>query len=669
MKSGKIYLNVPFKEKDRAKALGAMWDVREKRWFYIGDDNEAAFSRWKDDNNISLKSISFMEYSDLSEEQKDFIDKVKEGHNVLVDACIGSGKTTAIQVLCNEITGKNILYLTYNTLLKVDAQAKIKKQNVTVTNYHGFAYMCLQRAKIKSGISDLIQTFNRERPELPVNYDLVVLDEYQDIEQEIADMLDYIKEQCPDVQLVAVGDMKQKIYDKTTLDVPDFINKYLDDFITISFTQCFRLNKELADALGWIWCKNIKGVNKECKTETIGIDKVVDFLSVQDPANVLCLGTRAGNMSRVLNTLERLYPKKYNKNTVYASITDEDRSCCKPSADTAIFTTYDSSKGLERKICVVFDYTDSYWYVRNNFPSSNYEILKNIFCVAASRGKERIIFVTSDKGSVIKLNDRDNCLTEPLETKYDYCNPEKPFYVSEMFDFKYKEDVEECYSMLKVKRFHQFDETVLDIPSADGKIDLSPCIGEFIEAKYFKNYDIDAQIKYLRSMPDRPNFYTGMWNQDDITTDHKILLLTALDTCYERYIRQIKPPFVTEEQEQMLFERMQTKLDKNETVQKQGELVLKTVDGNISVVGRCDVMKDDSIYELKFVSEVQHEHFLQLAMYLLMFEKRKGFLWNVKNNEFYEITVPAKIKSEFVNAVVKTITKGHINKCSLKNVS
>lgn len=38
----------------------------------------------------------------LSDEQQVFIEKALQGNNILVDACIGSGKTTAIQHLCNE---------------------------------------------------------------------------------------------------------------------------------------------------------------------------------------------------------------------------------------------------------------------------------------------------------------------------------------------------------------------------------------------------------------------------------------------------------------------------------------------------------------------------------------------------------------------------------------
>lgn len=100
-------------------------------------------------------------------------------------------------------------------------------------------------------------------------------------------------------------------------------------------------------------------------------------------------------MTKVLNKLETEYPKKFNKNTVYASIADEDRGSGRPDKDSAVFTTFDSSKGLERKVCVVFDCTEKYWDIRIRQPNTRYEILRNIFCVAMSRGKDRIVFVKS----------------------------------------------------------------------------------------------------------------------------------------------------------------------------------------------------------------------------------------------------------------------------------
>lgn len=259
----------------------------------------------------------------LSDEQQMFIDKALAGHNILVDACIGSGKTTAIQTLCDMLPSTyKILYLTYNKLLKVDAKAKIRAKNTTVSNYHGFAFMSLKRIGVSAGISELIQDFNRLHPPV-AQYDVLVLDEYQDIELEIAQMLEHIKASCPGIQIIAVGDMEQKIYDKTTLDASAFINKFLGEHERIEFTKCFRLSASLAETLGYIWEKPIIGVNPNCTVESMDLKDVVDFLAEQKPEDILCLGARTGDMAKVLNKLEEIRPEKFNKNTVYASIHPE----------------------------------------------------------------------------------------------------------------------------------------------------------------------------------------------------------------------------------------------------------------------------------------------------------------------------------------------------------
>ena len=202
-----------------------------------------------------------------SDEQLQFIECAKKGENVLVDACIGSGKTTAIQGLCNELDGKSILYLTYNKLLKLDAKAKIRNLNVTVQNYHGFAYIELKRKGIKSYIEKLIRTYNRIKPKCKTKYDVLILDEYQDIDEEISKMLTIIKSMFPKIQIIAVGDMEQKIYDYTSLDVKNFIDSFLGDHKQMSFSRCFRLGKEYAKKLGDAWNKPIIGVNDVCRIE------------------------------------------------------------------------------------------------------------------------------------------------------------------------------------------------------------------------------------------------------------------------------------------------------------------------------------------------------------------------------------------------------------------
>lgn len=588
----------------------------------------------------------------LSSEQRLFIEKALQGENILVDACIGSGKTTAIHNLCNELPSyKKVLYLTYNKLLKLDAKAKINKRNVTVTNYHGFAYMLLRRNGVSAGISDLIQTFIRERPSVG-KYDILIIDEYQDIEQELAELLELVKESNPDIQIIAVGDMEQKIYDKTTLNVESFMEEFMGDHLMLKFTQCFRLSDGLASMLGRVWKKQIKGVNNCCKVEEMTKEDIIPFLAEQIPADILCLGARTGAMSDTLNTLEEMYPHKFNKKTVYATISDNDSmGKTEPKEDSAIFTTYDSSKGLERKICVVFDYTESYWGVRISKPQQSYVILRNIFCVAASRGKDHTIFVKPEEAML-----SEKTLSTFITTNHKF----EDIDISGMFDFKYKEDVENCFSQLKISKMTPDDDSTIDIKSTDDLIDLSPCIGIYQEAVFFDNYQIEAAIKLkILLNPELARLYTKSVKNSSL--DQKILFLVSLETKQKRYRTQVGAPFVNNKESELIKARLRTRLNGDEDAQVECQIDFRDQKNRkikFSAKGFADVVKDDIVYELKFVSELTHEHFLQCASYMVAMNLQRGILWNTRDNTLYEVDVPNRKK--FLNAVAKAVTKGAI---------
>lgn len=636
----KIYLDVPFVEKDIAKSQGASFDSNTKRWYFTNINDSPKFERWR--------RQSGMIYEKLSDEQKELIDLARDEMNVLVDACIGSGKTTAIQVLCDELPEKQILYLTYNRLLKVDAKNKIHSQNAFVTNYHGFAYHILNSNHINGvGVPDLIQAFlaNKDSLTLP-KYDLLLIDEYQDIEKEIADMLEFIKLKNPGIQIIAVGDMKQKIYNKTTLDVSEFIDVFLDTHEELNFTKCFRLNAEYAARLGRIWKKKIIGVNNECEVRIMNFNQIAPYLAKYDTSDILCLGARIGPMSALLNILESQYSSKFNKRTVYASILDEDRSQRNLDDNSvAIFTTYDSSKGLERKICVIFDFSERYWNSRSQQVDTKYEILRNIFCVAASRGKNQIIFVEDPLSPLL----HDDIIATPFYTE----KSELTFTISDMFSFKYIEDVEECYRLLSIERDQTAQINEIEINRIDGQIDLSPCIGILQEASFFNNYNIDDEINFILKT-DFKNKRPNIRIRKNSGLEKKVLYYVALQTRHERYVKQVDIPFVGNNILKIIHDRMSEVFTHQEQVQVPCRFAFYTNGIEQECIGVCDVLKDDTVWELKFTSDLTHEHYLQCASYMIALDKPRGVLWNVRTNERIFITIPDRDK--FVKTVIKTIT-------------
>lgn len=587
----------------------------------------------------------------LTEEQQVFIESALSGKNILVDACIGSGKTTAIQQLCNMLPDeKEVLYLTYNTLLKHDAQQKITNANVHVQNYHGYAYERLKECGISVAQADLLREFNRHKDIRLPQIDVLIIDEYQDIDSYSAEMLWYIKGCYPNMQIVMVGDMEQKIYNFTTLNVKKFVKKYLGQHEQLHFTICFRLSKEWALKLGKTWNKSIIGVNQSQQVCQMTFAEIVDFLCNQNAEDILCLGPRPCgpdvvlSYSKLLNALESACPEKFNKKSVYASIRDKD-SNIRPTDKCAIFTTYDSSKGLERKICVLIGWTANYWVRRKDLSGQPYEILRNIFCVAASRGKEKII-ILKEKGKLtwkkLRTKFRTNHITD------------KPLEASHLFDFTKQEYIDECYSCLNIESLNtEKERTVIEVDRKDGLIDLSPCVGIYQEAVYFKNYNIDKTIELIA------NLFRHIEKLDinaNATLYEKILYLVSLDTGQERYRNQVdKIHFITKEQSENIVARLGERLSPDENVQVSCNIRCDKVG---EIIGLVDVLKDNVVYELKFVSELSRKNYLQCALYMVGLKVPNGILWNVRTNEIYKISI--NDKKAFLNGITKIISDGKV---------
>ena len=42
----RVELNVPYNDKDKAKALGAKWDMSTRKWYVLGPEDLKPFAQW-----------------------------------------------------------------------------------------------------------------------------------------------------------------------------------------------------------------------------------------------------------------------------------------------------------------------------------------------------------------------------------------------------------------------------------------------------------------------------------------------------------------------------------------------------------------------------------------------------------------------------------------------
>lgn len=580
-----------------------------------------------------------------TEEQEAIIKAVEEGHNVFVDACIGAGKTTTLNDICITLKNKKILYLTYNKLLKEDAKKQIRGRNVEVHNYHGFVYRYLMAYRIpythQNGIKDFIKNVHSGDIRMP-QYDVILVDEYQDINEDASNLIKTIDTfQNKEVQFVFVGDMKQKIYDTTRINVlEDCIFSLRKDYKQMDLTNCFRLNEEHAKVLGNIWNKKIKGVNPNQRVEIISYDK--DFLyekiSEYENEDVLILSPFRNNISlnQFINYIEKENPKKYNKKNLYITISDTDNSN-KPLDNSMIVTTFDGSKGLERKLAIVFGFeTDALAY---RSEKSNREIIKNLFLVAASRGKNEIFFVQENQ-ILTERNFDLFLLNRKMENHYS---------PSKMFDFSFDEDIQSCFEMLETKEIKTSKKSEIKVVLNDFNITLAPVIGIYQEAIFFKDWSYQ---KILDSYKEELPIVKYIKKTKPKTKIKKVLALTAVETNLMRYYNQAIEEFIDIDEEVELIERLKERLDQDLNSQIKVEMEL---DKHTNISGFIDTIKDGLPYELKFVDQLEYKHFLQLATYMCMGDFKKGILWNTKFNQVFEVKI--KNEKEFLRRVIKTIQK------------
>lgn len=197
----------------------------------------------------------------VSDEQQNIITNVKNGKNVVVDACAGSGKSTTILSAAKSMPDNRFLLITYNKSLRKEIKDKIEElqlTNIIVHTYHSLAVATYNTEAHVDKVMRMIVT-NNDPPLIKLNpYDIIVLDEVQDMTFLYYRLvIKYIKDIGSPVQLMVLGDYMQGLYEFKGADIRflTMATQIWDGFTLLSdphFIPCelrtsYRITNQMAD--------------------------------------------------------------------------------------------------------------------------------------------------------------------------------------------------------------------------------------------------------------------------------------------------------------------------------------------------------------------------------------------------------------------------------------
>lgn len=356
-----------------------------------------------------------------SHEQQTVINAIKAGNNVQVDAVAGSGKTTTILSLADQLPDKIIIQLTYNAELKDEVIAKKEKYNTTmyldnlaIYTYHGLATkFYTPEAKRDIGISRIVSSNLAPKRKLP-RIDILAMDEIQDMNELYYTFIQkFIKDLNADIQLLVLGDTFQGLYEFKGADTrfltyaPALWAPYSPfPFQTLKLSTSYRVTNPIASFVNEVMLgypriqaqkhgHNVLFIRHPNSYESSKIiahhilEQLADGLK---PDDIFVLAASVKSVNSVLKKVENILVSKGVP--CYTPMNETSSIKSNVIKNKVIFASFHQSKGRERKLVIVYGFDKSYfqYYNRDADPTK----CPSTLYVAATRATETLMIVECD---------------------------------------------------------------------------------------------------------------------------------------------------------------------------------------------------------------------------------------------------------------------------------
>ena len=350
--------------------------------------------------------------NEVSDEQKNVIEYIKSGVNVIVDACAGSGKSTTILSTAKDISDKQFLQMTYNSMLRHEVKEKIKAydlNNIQVHTFHSLAVKYyLPNAYTDSGIRHILYSNIQPVRKIPI-FDIIVLDESQDISLLYFQfMIKFVSDMNSSFQLLILGDYMQGLYefkgsDIRFLTMADIIWEKFpklknDVFVKCTLRMSYRITQPMADFVNYVMLGNERllacreGIpvtyikNTRTNNERTVVHEISKLLnSGAKPSDFFVLGASVKGITSYIRKMENVLVEQ--NIPCHVPMFENDKIDDRVIDGKVVFSTFHSVKGRQRKYVFIIGFDNSYFDIyASNLPSDTCPNTLYVGCTRATHG-------------------------------------------------------------------------------------------------------------------------------------------------------------------------------------------------------------------------------------------------------------------------------------------
>lgn len=445
----------------------------------------------------------------VSSEQAIIIDHIKDGKNVVVDACAGSGKSTTILSCAKAMPTKRFLQITYNSMLRMEIKEKVQSlglKNIIVHTYHSLAVAKYS----KNAFTDtgLRQILYQNMPVLTSikPQDVIVLDEAQDMTfLYFQFVVKYCREMGTPFQLLILGDYMQGLYEFKGADIrfltmaheiwSNFANLKTNEFIKCSLKISYRITKPMADFVNKVMlgedrveaCKEGRPIlyirNSKYFLQRTIVYNILELIKLGvNPSSIFVLGASVKGVNSQIRRIENVLVEAGIP--CHVPMLETDKIDEKVIHGKVVFSTFHCVKGRQRPYVFVIGFDNSYFktYAKTNEPEKCPNTLY-VGCTRATDGLfllERAELSTDQPLKFLKMDHNEMKMQPYIDFKgqprtvfYEKPEEEKEniqkhhITPTELIKFIPESVLEEISPILdkifiKIQNFEEMD--VLDIP-------------------------------------------------------------------------------------------------------------------------------------------------------------------------------------------------------------